>query len=77
MGFRAQRTPGQMQVQGAGLFRQDVQAGSRFILSDSQAGDKQFVLKWLVILSPSNNNALVGNGPRCKQQFLKGPASRG
>ena len=77
VGFRAQRTPGQIQVQGAGLFRQEVQAGSRFILYNSQAVEKQFVLKWLVILSPSNNNALAGNGPRCKQEFLKGPASRG
>lgn len=45
VGFRAQRTPGQIQVQGAGLFRQEVQAGSRFILSDSQAVEKQFALK--------------------------------
>lgn len=45
MGFRAQWTPGQIPVQGAGLFRQEAQAGSRFILSDSQAVEKQFVLK--------------------------------
>lgn len=30
-----------------------------------------------MILSPSNSNALAGNGPRCKQEFLKVPASWG